>query len=72
MRKLARKPHGKLKGLSGLQGYDVQQIQVQSQSTLETMIVPMQQSMIKFMSFMKATMKHWFKTRTWCYSCVCA
>jgi len=34
-----------------------QQIQVQSQSTLESMTVTMQQSMIEFMSFMKTTMQ---------------
>jgi len=36
---------------------NAQQIQVQSQSTLESMMVTMQQSMMEFMSFMKMTMQ---------------
>jgi len=36
---------------------NAQQIQVQSQITLESMMVTMQQSMMEFMSFMKATMQ---------------
>jgi len=36
---------------------NAQQIQEQSQSTLETMMVTMQQSMMELMSFMKTTMQ---------------
>jgi len=36
---------------------NAQQIQVQSQSTLESMVVTIQQSMMEFMSFMKTTMQ---------------
>jgi len=36
---------------------NTQQIQVQSQSTLETMMVTMEQSMMELMSFMKTTMQ---------------
>jgi len=35
----------------------LQQIQLQSKSTLEAMMVTMQQSMMEFMSFMKRTMQ---------------